>query len=256
MIWCATTLFSGASFHLIDFTWMHAVNADALAVATAKAFSDPTLAPSWASAYAAAIAQNGCPAVQPALASMPPASVESLPSMPPVGRCSLSSSDISTYHRPAQFVLCAAAWAAHIGSPRNGSLGGFLLSNRSVMSSCVRRGCCPGAELGHGRGLLGSRGKQPYCARLPGQLQLSIRQGHSKRQQHRGQRQCCGRGERSQFLKPCAFMQELQHFTFSGLIKQVSVRVWLANVMKQGHQGLRQGWGKRSAALEAMQIES
>ena len=48
-----------------------AVNSDALAVATAKAFSDPTLTPSLVAAYAAAIAQSGCPAVQPALASAP-----------------------------------------------------------------------------------------------------------------------------------------------------------------------------------------
>ena len=45
-----------------------AANANALAVATAKAFSDPTLRPAWVRAYAAAIASNGCSAVQPALA--------------------------------------------------------------------------------------------------------------------------------------------------------------------------------------------
>lgn len=49
----------------------YAVNSDALAVATAKAFSDPTLTPSLVAAYAAAIAQSGCPAMQPALASAP-----------------------------------------------------------------------------------------------------------------------------------------------------------------------------------------
>lgn len=45
-----------------------AANANALAVATAKGFSSPTLAPAWVKAYAAAIAESGCPAVQPALA--------------------------------------------------------------------------------------------------------------------------------------------------------------------------------------------
>ena len=71
---------------------MRAVNADALAVATAKAFSEPTLAPSLVSAYAAAIAQYGCPAVEPALASTTFVSRESLSFMLLVGRCSLSGS--------------------------------------------------------------------------------------------------------------------------------------------------------------------
>ena len=43
-------------------------NVNALAVATAKALSSPTTAPAVVKTYAEAIAQSGCPAVQPALA--------------------------------------------------------------------------------------------------------------------------------------------------------------------------------------------
>ena len=99
---------------------MLAVNADALAVATAKAFSEPTLAPSLVSAYAAAIAQYGCPAVEPALASLPLASQDSLSSIISVGRCSLSGS-YKPYSRLSSICShfwCAAAWAAYAGSPR------------------------------------------------------------------------------------------------------------------------------------------
>ena len=71
---------------------MRAVNADALAVATAKAFSEPSMAPSLVAAYSAAIAHYGCPAVEPALASVPFASQKSFSTMLPVGRCSLPGS--------------------------------------------------------------------------------------------------------------------------------------------------------------------
>lgn len=101
------------------FLFSCAVNPDALAVATAKAFSDPTLAPSLVAAYAAAIAQSGCPAVQPALASAPLLSLQSWSTCAPSAHSiALRIAAWTAYNTPAPLSVNAyTAAIAQSGCP-------------------------------------------------------------------------------------------------------------------------------------------